>query len=330
LTVAGPFFLGLDVLTYGASWSDALSTVELADRLGYDAIFTADHLFATGGDPFQPFFEGWTTLAAWSQRTRWAHLGLLVGANTFRNPGVVAKMATTLDHASGGRAILGLGAGWEVEEQLAHGIDPGASLGERLDWLDEALVLIRGILHGDSETFEEGHYRFRGVRQAPRPIQARVPVIVGASGPKKGLRIVARHADLWQFWSAIDGVAAFRDLDNVLISHCESIGRDPSTIRRLAGAKVVIRPTRDAADREFERQLAVQPWSGDILEYIATTGLWRTNADEAADAIAALVDAGVSGFIAQVYPPYDIETIEALAAEIAPRLGWQPRGGPAT
>jgi alkanesulfonate monooxygenase SsuD/methylene tetrahydromethanopterin reductase-like flavin-dependent oxidoreductase (luciferase family) len=203
-------------------------------------------------------------------------------------------------------------------------------LGERLDWLDEALVLIRGILHGDSETFEEGHYRFRGVRQAPRPIQERVPVIVGASGPKKGLRIVARHADMWQFWSALDGVAAYRELDNVLVSHCESLGRDPATIRRLAGAKVVIRPTREAADREFERQLAVQPWSGEVLEYIATTGLWRTNADEATGAIAALVDAGVSGFIAQVYPPYDIETIQALAADIAPRLGWQPRGGPST
>ena len=112
---------------------------QLADRLGYDAIFTADHLFATGGDPFQPFFEGWTTLAAWSQQTRTAHLGLLVGANTFRNPGVVAKMTTTLDHASGGRAILGLGAAWEVEEQRAHGIDPGAGLGQRLDWLDESL-----------------------------------------------------------------------------------------------------------------------------------------------------------------------------------------------
>lgn len=325
--MAGSFFLGLDVLTYGASWADALATVELADRLGYDAIFTADHLFATGGDPFQPFFEGWTTLAAWSQRTRTAHLGLLVGANTFRNPGVVAKMTTTLDHASGGRAILGLGAGWEVEEQIAHGIDPGVSLGERLDWLDEALVLIRGILHGDSETFEEGHYRFHGVRQAPRPLQPRVPVLVGASGPKKGLRIVARHADLWQFWSAIDGADAFRDLDNLLVSHCGSLGRDPSEIRRLAGAKVVIRPTREAAQREFERQLTVQPWSGDVLEYIATTGLWRTNADRALDAIGELQAAGVSGFVAQVYPPYDVDTVSALAEDIAPRVGWQPRGG---
>src|SRR6185437_8775505 len=130
----------------------------------------------------------------------------------------------------------------------------------------------------------EGHYGFRGVRQAPRPVQPRVPVIVGASGPKKGLRIVARHADLWQFWSPIDGVAEFQRLDNLLVSHCGSIGRDPAEIRRLAGAKVVIRPTREAAGREFERQLTVQPWSGDVLEEIATMGLWRATAAEARDA----------------------------------------------
>ena len=320
------FFLGLDVLTYGATWASALETVRLADRLGYDAVFTADHLFATGGNPAQPFFEGWTTLAAWSQRTSAAHLGLLVGANTFRNPGVVAKMTSTLDHASGGRAMLGLGAGWEVDEQLAHGIDAGQGLGERLDWLDESLGIIRGILHGDSVSFEAGHYRVTGARQAPLPLQAHVPVIVGASGPKKGLRIVARHADIWQFWSPLDGVEEYRRLDDLLAAHCASLARDASEIRRVAGAKVVIRGTRESADREFERQLTVQPWSGEVLEYIATTGLWRVTASQAADAIGALVGAGVGGFIAQVYPPYDTETIEVLAREVAPQFGWKPRG----
>jgi alkanesulfonate monooxygenase SsuD/methylene tetrahydromethanopterin reductase-like flavin-dependent oxidoreductase (luciferase family) len=325
--VAGGFSLGLHVLTYGATWASALDTVRLADRLGYDAVYTADHLFATGGDPFQPFFEGWTTLAAWSQQTRLVDLGLLVGANTFRNPGVVAKMTATLDHASGGRAVLGLGAAWEEEEQRAHGIDPGRGIGQRLDWLDESLGIIRRILAGDEVTHHGDGYRFHGVRQFPRPLRERVPVLVGASGERKGLRIVARHADLWHFWSPIHGVAEFRRLDGVLRAHCDAVGRDAADIRRLAGAKVVVRTTGDAADREFLRQLAVQPWSGDVLEYIRTVGLWRATASEAVDAIGALQAAGVSGFIAQVYPPYDHETIAALAAEIAPRLGWKPRGG---
>jgi len=322
-----PFYLGLDVLTYGATWASAMEVVRLADGLGFDGIFTADHLYATGGDPFQPFFEGWTALAAWSQRTEWADLGLLVGANTFRNPGVVAKMTATLDHASGGRAILGLGAAWEEQEQRAHGIDPGRSIGQRLDWLDESLEIIGRILAGEEVTHQSDAYRFTEVRQNPRPLQAHVPVIVGGSGERKGLRIVARHADLWQFWSPLDSVAEFKRLDGVLRSHCDTVGRDESTIRRLASAKVVVRPTRAAADREFERQLTVQPWSGDVLEHIATIGLWRTTAEEATNAIGAFQAAGARGFIAQVYPPYDLESIQALATEIAPRLGWLPRGG---
>jgi len=250
-----------------------------------------------------------------------------VGANTFRNPGVVAKMAATIDHQSGGRAILGLGAAWEVEEQVAHGIDPGRSLGQRLDWLDESLTIIGRILAGQEVTHAGDHYRFEGVRHAPLPLRPKVPVIVGATGEKKGLRIVARHADLWQFWSPMDNVAEFQRLDGVLRDHCAAVERDEREIRRLVGAKVVIRATRGEADRVFERQLEVQPWSGDVLAYIRDVGLWRSTPGQALDAIGALQAAGVGGFIAQVYPPYDHETIEALATHIAPKLGWQPRKG---
>ena len=323
--MAGEFYLGLDILTYGATWASTLETVELADRLGYDGVYTADHLFATGGDPAQPCFEGWTSLAAWSQRTALVDLGLLVGANTFRNPGVVAKMTATIDHASGGRAVLGLGAAWNVGEQRAHGIDPGSSLGQRLDWLDESLDIVRGLLAGEEVTHRSDAYQFSRVRHAPPPMQHPVPVIVGGSGERKGLRIVAKHADLWQFWSPIDGVSELRRLDGVLSAHCEAVGRDPTSIRRLPGAKLIVRPTRAAADREFQRQLAVQPWSGEVLEHIAAIGLWRATASEVTDAIGALQSAGARGFIAQVYPPYDHETIEVLANVIAPALGWTPR-----
>lgn len=323
--MAGEFYLGLDILTYGATWASALETVELADHLGYDGAYTADHLFATGGDPAQPFFEGWTSLAAWSQRTALVDLGLLVGANTFRNPGVVAKMTATIDHASGGRAVLGLGAAWDVGEQRAHGIDPGTSLGQRLDWLDESLDIVRALLAGEEVTHRSDAYQFSRVRHAPPPMPHPVPVIVGGSGERKGLRIVAKHADLWQFWSPIDGVSELRRLDGVLSAHCEAVGRDPTSIRRLPGAKLIVRPTRAAADREFERQLAVQPWSGEVLEHIAAIGLWRANASEVIDAIGALQSAGARGFIAQVYPPYDHETIEVLTSMIAPALGWTPR-----
>ena len=261
-----PFFLGISALTFGATWPSTLETVRLADRLGYDAILTADHLYANGGDPQQPLFEGWTTLAGWSQVTHLADLGLLVGANTFRNPGVVAKMAATLDHMSGGRAILGLGAAWDEEEQRAHGIDVDRSQGQRLDWLDESLGLIRRVLAGDEVTYQSDAYRFDRVRHAPLPIRRPMPVLVGASGEKKGLRIVARHADLWQVWAPIDGAAEFGRLDGVLRRHCDEVGRDEAAIRRIPGAKMILRDSRAEADAEFEHQLTVQPWSGEVLD----------------------------------------------------------------
>ena len=139
------------------------------DELGYDHLWTWDHLYAIFGDPYQPIFEGWLALAAWSKVTTRTRLGLLVGANTFRNPGLVAKLATTLDHVSGGRAILGLGGAWIELEHTAHGIDFGSSPGERLDWLDEAVDAIRGLLDGEVVTSPPGgYYQFEGLRHSPR------------------------------------------------------------------------------------------------------------------------------------------------------------------
>src|SRR3990170_5765337 len=117
--------IGAQILTYGSSWNGALGAARFDDDLGYDYLWGHHHLYSTGGDPYQGFFEGWATLAAWAALTRRVRLGLLLGANTFRNPGVVAKMAVTIDHISGGRTILGLGAGNVEFENRAHGIDPG-------------------------------------------------------------------------------------------------------------------------------------------------------------------------------------------------------------
>lgn len=317
------FTLGLDVLTYGASWADALAVAQRADSLGYDQLFTADHLYATGGDPSQPFFEGWTTLAAWSQATTRVDLGLLVGANTFRNPGVVAKMAVTIDHASGGRAILGLGAAWEEGEQRAHGIEVGRSLGQRLEWLDESLSLIRRVLAGETVTSaNDDHYRFDGVRHQPLPLRRPMPVIVGAIGEQRGLRIVAKHATLWQLWGEQDSTEEFQRLHGVLRRHCREVGRDDAEVAPVIGAKVIIRRSRAQAEIAFDRQLEVQPWRGEVLDHVRRA-VWTTTADQATRAIERYLAAGARGFIAQVYPPYDHETIETLATTVRERVAAQ-------
>ena len=131
-----------------------LDTARRVDELGYDHLWAWDHLYAIFGDPYQPIFEGWSTLAAWAMATKRTRLGLLVGANTFRNPGLVAKTATTLDHISNGRAILGIGGAWMEPEHRAHGIDFGSGFGQRLDWLDESVAAIRPLLDGKSVTSE--------------------------------------------------------------------------------------------------------------------------------------------------------------------------------
>lgn len=310
------FAMGVQPLTYGLTWEESLRAAQAVDDLGYDYLWGHDHLYSTGGDPFQPFFEGWTTLAAWSAVTRQVHLGLLVGANPFRNPGLVAKMAATVDHISGGRLIVGLGAGNRELEVTAHGMDPGRSVGERLDWLDEALTIVRGLLDGETVDHESARYQFAGVRHAPRPVQGRVPFVVGSAGEKKGLRTVARHADIWQMWLALDDLELFRHKRAVLAEHCLAIGRDPATIEHTIGGKLVIRRDATEAQRVFDEQMRVHGWPESIRAEMAWTG----TPEAVARALLTYRDAGADGFSPSIAAPLDLETIELLADVVRPML----------
>ena len=130
-------------------WPSLLEAGVRADRLGYDSLWTWDHLYPIVGSHEGPIFEGWLTLAAWAQATERIRIGLMVGANTFREPALTAKMATTLDHISNGRAILGIGGAWFETEHEAFGLPFGDGFPERLRWLGEALPIMRGMLHGE-------------------------------------------------------------------------------------------------------------------------------------------------------------------------------------
>ena len=166
--------LGLLLWNQDATWTEVVDAARRADRLGYDSVWMWDHLYSIAGDgvdPYRPIFEGWTSISALAAMTEHVRLGLLVGANGFRNPGLVAKMAATLDHISDGRAIVGLGAGWFEIEHTAHGIPFGASVGERLDWLDQSARIIRGLLDGETVTHRSEKYDFVDARHAPRPIR---------------------------------------------------------------------------------------------------------------------------------------------------------------
>jgi alkanesulfonate monooxygenase SsuD/methylene tetrahydromethanopterin reductase-like flavin-dependent oxidoreductase (luciferase family) len=306
--------MGIQPLTYGLSWSESIRAAQAVDSLGYDYLWGHDHLFSTGGDPFQPFFEGWTTLAAWSALTSHVRLGLLVGANPFRNPGVVAKMAATVDHISGGRLVLGLGAGNRAAELAAHGIEPGLGVRERLGWLDEALTIVRQLLDGTMVDYTSARYQFDGVRHAPLPLQAHIPFIVGSSGETKGLRIVAEHADIWQMWLAMRDLDLYRRKRAILAEHCLVIGRDPATIEHTIGGKLVIRRHAADAQRAFDEQMRLHGWPASIRGEMA----WVGSVDDVAHAVLAFRDAGADAFSASVAAPLDLETIELLATEVRP------------
>src|SRR2546423_975161 len=215
---------GVLLWNQATTWPEYIAAAKKLDKLGYEHVWAWDHLYAIFGDPYQPIYEAWTSLAGVATATEKIRLGLLVGANTFRNPGLVAKMAATVDHISNGRAILGIGGAWFELEHTAHGLEFGNSPGERLGWLDESVGAMRRVLDGESVTSDgKGHYRFQDLRHQPRPIQRHLPIMIGGGGEKKTLRTVAKYADLWNGMGTIE---TMRHKVEVLREHCADLGRD--------------------------------------------------------------------------------------------------------
>ena len=286
------------------TWPDLRDACLAAERSGWDSLWIDDHLLADEGDPVDPKLEGWATLSALAVLTDKTRLGLLVAANTFRNPGLTAKLATTVDHLSGGRLVLGLGGGWFEREHDAFGIDFGAGFGERLDRLDEAVGVIRRLLEGERVTHEGRYYTMRDGLCAPLPIQPRVPILIGGSGPKKTLRTTARYADAWNSGGTAEEL---RRKDAILRERCAEIGRNHEEIERTASVWMLIRD--DPA--EARRVLGVNAVAnGDSLtdDDVVFVGSPQQIADE----LRPIVDVGFRHILIDAMAPYDAETLERL------------------
>jgi alkanesulfonate monooxygenase SsuD/methylene tetrahydromethanopterin reductase-like flavin-dependent oxidoreductase (luciferase family) len=293
------------------SWADLRDAVQLAEQSGWDSIWIDDHLLADEGDPDDPKFEGWSTLAAVAALTSRVRLGLLVGANTFRPPGLTTKLATTLDHVSGGRAVLGLGGGWFEREHDAFGIDFGAGFGDRLDRLDEAVGLIRRLLDGERITDHNGRfYQLHDALCAPRPVQARLPILIGGSGPTKTLRTTARDADLWNGYGSPEAIAA---TSAILAQRCSEVGRRYEDIERTVTTHVVIRDDRVEAERAWATIASRHGLEGRVAA--DGTGRGLTIGGSVADVAAYLRgyrDIGIGELIVVFRDPFDRETIERV------------------
>ena len=291
-------------------WPSLMRIGQRIDQLGYDSLWTWDHLYPIQGDWRGPIFEGYMTLAGWAAVTRRATLGLMVGANTFRNPALVVKTVTALDHMSAGRAILGIGGAWFETEHKAFGIDFGSGFGERLDWLDEAVPLMRDMLRNGEGTARGPRYKARSVRNDPPPVQDRLPILIGGSGERKTLQTVARYADAWNAGGDIEKV---RHKEEVLRRWCRDVGRDEAEIERTYGAGgVVIRDDPGEAKHVAEAMSRQNGgWKGP--EHLGTS-------EDIAEWLTPFVELGFRHILFDAPQPHDEETVERFIGEVKPML----------
>jgi alkanesulfonate monooxygenase SsuD/methylene tetrahydromethanopterin reductase-like flavin-dependent oxidoreductase (luciferase family) len=298
---------GAQLWSQHTSWPEFRDAALAAEQAGWDSVWTWDHLLAIFGPWEQPILEGWTTLAALGPLTSRIRLGLIVGANTFRNPGLTAKLATTLDHVSGGRAVLGIGGAWFEREHEAFGFDEtwGAGVGERLDRLDESVMLLRRLLDGERFSHEGRFYTMRDALSEPRPVQPHLPILVGGSGPKKTLRTVAARADAWNTSGTLADVRARLA---VLDEHCAAVGRDRSAIELTISFPISIRDTEAAATAA-----AAERFSANGVENAGAGPHLAGPPTAIADALAPFRDLGFSTVIVRLPGPYDRETIDRMA-----------------
>ena len=231
-------------------WGDLVTLARHADNAGLERIYVPDHFMPydpSGAVPGE-VLECWTVMTALAAATARIGLGSLVLGNTYRHPAVVANMAAALDQVSGGRMLLGLGAGWQRNEHTAYGIDL-PDPGDRLARFEEAVQVISLLLRSEVSNFAGTHYRLTQARCEPSPVQSPLPLLVGGAGERRTIPLAARYADAWHTWAAPH---EFQRKNEILDEACVAAGRDPSVIRRLTGQvlRVLARgdPVDDASD----------------------------------------------------------------------------------
>jgi len=224
---------GVQIACAAMHWPECLEITQAAEELGYQSVWVPDHYTATPDgltpDIHLPLLDGWTALAALAQATRRVRLGPLVASATFRHPGILAKLAATVDHVSGGRLELGLGGGWFELEHTSLGI-PFPGIGVRLRRLEETIRIVRALFTQEAVDFEGEFFQLRGAVSEPKPLQKPMPpLVIGATGEKVALRNVARYADHWNTYCPAEWYPAKLA---ALRRHCEAAGRDADSIHR--------------------------------------------------------------------------------------------------
>jgi F420-dependent oxidoreductase-like protein len=297
------------------AWARTVELAQRAEQLGYEHLWVYDHVETVPRREPTHVFEAFTTLAALSQRTSTIRLGELVTCAAYRNAGLLAKEAAGVDVVSGGRLILGLGAGWYEREYQAYGYDY-PSAGTRLAILEETVQVVRSLWSEETVTFQGKHLRFDGAYCDPKPLQARPPLWIGGGGERVTLRIAAEHADAtnWQV-----GLDAFRLKSEVLAHHCQAVGRSFESIVRTHGPDCRI----FATEADLQAWLTA-PGGGDLWGHGDPDEYVRDNligtAEQVTEKAQAFIDAGCREFVLWFRDYPDAESLERFATDVRPHL----------
>ena len=294
-----------------AKWDRAVEIAQLAEELGYDSIWVYDHFHNVPRPAHEAVFECWTTIAAISQRTSRIRLGQMVGCNSYRNPGVLAKITSTVDVISGGRLDWGIGAGWYENEYRGFGFEfPQPK--DRIGMLRETVEIVKSMWTQPETTFHGDHYNLSRANCDPKPLQdPHPPVWVGGGGEQLTLRVVARHADCSNWGGQPEQWAHKRE---VLKGHCTEVGRDEDTIRKTWSPEVFIRSTEAEVEAAGSRSL----WGEPVDSWRA--GNLVGTPEQVSEKIQTYLDLGCRGFIPWCADYPDTETLTLFAREVIPNF----------
>lgn len=307
----------------GLTWGRWRRYAERAEALGFESLWRSDHFFSLMGHPERDALETWVSLADLASHTSRLRFGPLVCSMTFREPSLLARMSAAVDDLSGGRLVLGVGAGWNVAEHQAFGL-PFPPVGQRMAMLEEGIQVIKSLWTGEKASFDGKHYHLRDAEMHPTPAQRPgPPILVGGSGEKRTLQIVARYADEW---NAINLTPeAYTQKTAVLERHCAAEGRDPRTIARSMMCAFII--GRD--DAEIRRcveglQQVLTPMAGqpaaEVPAAMRARGWLVGTPEQAVEQLQALARVGVQRVMLQHHNQADEEVIELIAREVMPAV----------
>jgi F420-dependent oxidoreductase-like protein len=310
-----PIRFGVQTAQQNVEWEQLRTFWGKADGWGYDSLWVFDHFYPIfSPDPAGPCLEGWTLLSALSQHMKRARIGALVNGNTYRNPALTAKMAATLDHISGGRLNLGLGAGWFELEHQSLGFD-FKTLPARLQGLDEACQIIKGMFTQEKTTVHGKQHRVVDAVCSPKPLQKNLPLLIGGHGERVLLKIVAKYADMWNMGNA--DANEMKRLISVIERHGDTVGRDTDEIE-----KTLMMAMCYGAPKSREESLsAIVGTMSQTTPELARDRMIVGSKQECVDKIEQFVKAGVTHFIFMHNPAMTAEEdIQAFAEDIMPQF----------